>query len=173
MTRRIVLGLAAGLTVAPAQAAVTDVGANGFEIEHTVHIAASPAAVYATLIRPARWWSKDHTYSGNAGNLTLDAKAGGCWCEKLDQGSVAHMTVTLAMPGKSLVLRGGGLGPLIDQAMDGAMRWSLKEAADGTDLTLTYRLGGYMKGGFGTMPKAIDGVLGEQMARLKTAAEAK
>jgi uncharacterized protein YndB with AHSA1/START domain len=169
---RILTMASAALFAAHAHAAVTDVVASGFEIEHTIHVAAPPAAVYDLLIQPARWWSSDHTYSGSAANLSLEAKGGGCWCEKFEGGSVAHMTVAMAMPGKALVLR-GGLGPLIDQAMDGAMKWTLKPAGAETDLTLTYRVSGYMKGGFGAMPKAIDGVLGEQVASLKRAAEAK
>jgi uncharacterized protein YndB with AHSA1/START domain len=167
-----ILAIGVCLLGAQAQATVTDVAANGFEIEHTVHVAAAPGAVYDTLVQPARWWSSDHTYSGNAANMSLEAKGGGCWCEKLESGSVAHMTVGLAMPGKSLILH-GGLGPLIDQAMTGAMKWSLKPAGAETDLTLTYRVSGYMKGGFGALPKGVDGVLGEQVARLKKAAESK
>jgi hypothetical protein len=172
MMMRIAMISTAALFAAQARAAVTDVAANGFEIEHTIHIASAPGAVYDTLIQPSRWWSSDHTYSGSAANLTLEAKAGGCWCEKLESGGVAHMTVALAMPGKSLILH-GGLGPLIDQAMDGAMKWSLKPAGAETDVTVTYRVSGYMKGGFGPMPKAVDGVLGEQVARLKKAIETK
>ena len=169
---RMAIIAAASLFAVQAHAAVTDVAATGFEIEHTIHITAAAGAVYDSLIQPARWWSSEHSYSGNAANFSLEAKAGGCWCEKLESGSVAHMTVALAMPGKLLVLH-GGLGPLIDQAMDGAMKWSLKPAGAETDLTVTYRISGYMKGGFGTMPKAVDGVLGEQIARLKKVIETK
>jgi uncharacterized protein YndB with AHSA1/START domain len=151
----------------PAGAAVVDVAPNGFTVRVSAHIAAKPTSVYAALITPARWWSSDHTFSGDAAHLSLDAKAGGCWCEKLPGGgSVSHLTVVYADPGKVLRLR-GALGPFLGYAVDGAMTWSLKAGGDGTDLSLEYTLGGYIKDGFQPLSKAADGVLGDQVARLK------
>ena len=40
-----------------------------------------------------RWWNPEHSYSGVAANFSIDARAGGCFCERLKDGSVAHMTV--------------------------------------------------------------------------------
>ena len=157
-----------------AQAAVSDVTATGFEVVETVEIAATPQAVYSLLVTPARWWSSDHTFSGSAANLTLSPTAGGCWCEALpDGGSVEHMHVVMAVPGKRLVLK-GGLGPLVNQAMAGAMEWTLKPSGSGgsgTALTLNYRVAGYMHGGFASLPNGIDSVLAEQAGRLKQEAE--
>lgn len=150
---------------------MVDVSPNGFTVQVTTHISATPDKVYATLIRPARWWGADHTFSGSAANLTLDAKAGGCWCEKLpDGGSVMHLTVVYADPGKLLRLR-GALGPFQGYAVDGAMTWSLKAGGNGTDLSLEYTLGGYSRDSFDVLSKAVDGVLGEQVANLKRAIE--
>jgi uncharacterized protein YndB with AHSA1/START domain len=160
--------LAAGIGQIPheAPAEVTAVGSEGFEVRQQIHVSASPAAVYAALITPARWWDSQHTYSGNAANLTLDAKAGGCWCERLaDGGSVLHLIVVYAAPGKGLRLR-GALGPLQAMGVEGAMSFSLKGGNNGTDLTMTYAVGGYSKEGFDNLSKAVDGVLGEQVARL-------
>jgi uncharacterized protein YndB with AHSA1/START domain len=162
LARAALLALAA-----PANAAVTDQSTTGFELQETAHIAASPDKVYAALIDPARWWSSDHTFSGSAANLSLDARAGGCWCEKLPGGgSVLHLTVVDADPGKTLRLR-GALGPFQGTGMDGAMTIALKPNGQGTDLTLTYDIGGYFKGGFGPLPQGADGVLADQVARLK------
>jgi uncharacterized protein YndB with AHSA1/START domain len=150
-----------------APAEVADSAANGFTLVETAHVAGAPDKVYAALIAPARWWSADHTYSGDAANLTLDARAGGCWCETLpDGGSVLHMTVVYAAPGKALRLR-GALGPFQAMAADGAMTWSLKPGANGTDVTLTYALVGYAIDGFDRIADAADGVLNEQVTRLK------
>ena len=89
------IGLAMLLLIAdPARATVSDIASNGFTLKIDTQIAASPDKVYATLIEPARWWSPDHTFSGDANNLRLEAKAGGCWCETLPNGgSVTHLTV--------------------------------------------------------------------------------
>src|SRR5690348_7285039 len=89
----------------PAQAAVTDSRENGFTIETTVLAEASPAVVYGRLTKIAGWWDPKHTWSGSAGNLRLEPKAGGCFCEKLsDGGSVQHGRVIFAQPGKLLRL---------------------------------------------------------------------
>ncbi|MGC9952947.1 MAG: SRPBCC domain-containing protein [Rhizomicrobium sp.] len=154
--------------VAGAHAAVTGATANGLGLRETAHIAAPPGKVYAALIEPSRWWSSEHTFSGNAANMSFDARAGGCWCEKLPHGgSVLHMTVVYVDPGKTLRLR-GALGPFQGMAVDGAMTWTLEPANGGTDITMTYDLGGFVDGGFQDMAPKVDGVLGEQIGRLQT-----
>jgi uncharacterized protein YndB with AHSA1/START domain len=167
---------AAGLVVAllvthPACAVVNDSAASGFSVTEKLHIAAPPDKVYGELVLPARWWSSAHTFSHSADNLTLDARAGGCWCEKLSNGgSVLHLTVVFAAPGKAIVMR-GALGPLQGLGVEGAMTISLKPAADGTDVSLTYNVGGYLKDGLQSLAGPVDMVLGEQMTRLKSLVE--
>ena len=151
---------------------VSDVAANGFTVKITTHIAASAAKVYAALVDPARWWSSDHTFSGDAKNLHLEARAGGCWCETLPGGgSVLHMTVVYVDPGKAIRLR-GALGPFQSLGVDGALTWTLKPAGNGTDLSTTYQLGGYNKDGFAQLSHAADGVLSSQLEQLKKTIEA-
>jgi hypothetical protein len=149
-----------------AAAEVVSVAGNGFELRETAHTAASPEKVYAAMLLPARWWSSEHTFSGNAANLILDARAGGCWCETLPKGgSVEHLRVVFVSPGKTLRLR-GALGPFQGFAVDGVMTLSVKSVADGTDISLTYSLSGYIKDGFEDLSKGADHVLGEQVERL-------
>jgi uncharacterized protein YndB with AHSA1/START domain len=168
------LGLVASVLIGgPSWGAVSDVAANGFTLKIDTHIAASPDKVYATLIEPARWWSSDHTFSGDAKNLHLEAKAGGCWCETLPNGgSVAHLTVVYVNPGKALRLR-GALGPFQGLGVAGALTWKLEPAADGTNLSVTYALGGYNKEGFAELAQAGDGVLTAQVGRLKKVIESR
>jgi uncharacterized protein YndB with AHSA1/START domain len=155
------------LIAVPSLASVSDVGSSGFTLKIETHIAAAPDKVYAALIEPARWWSSDHTYSGDAKNLHLAAKAGGCWCETLaNGGSVEHLRVVYVDPGKTLRLR-GALGPFQGLGVAGALTWKLKPAADGTDLSVTYALGGYNKDGFAQLSQAGDEVLTAQVGRLK------
>jgi hypothetical protein len=168
---RLAIGVAA-LTLAwmmagRAAAEVLSVSGNGFEIRETAHTAGSPEKAYADLLLPARWWSSDHTFSGSAANLVLDARAGGCWCEALPNGgSVEHLRVLLASPGRTLRLR-GALGPFQALAVDGVLTWSLKGGPDGTDISVSYAIGGYSKDGFEELAKAADHVIGEQLERLK------
>jgi len=157
--------------VLPAQSAVLETNANGFAIEEKAHIAASPAKVYAALIHPENWWNSEHTFSGSAGNLSLDAKAGGCLCETLPNGgSVQHLAVVFAAPNSTLRLR-GAMGPFQGQGMDGALTFTLKASGDGTDLVLDNNVGGFMKGGMGKWPQAADGMLTDLVAHLKYYAE--
>jgi uncharacterized protein YndB with AHSA1/START domain len=150
-----------------AQAAVSDLAPGGFALAETVHIAAPRDKVYAALIEPARWWSSNHSFSGNAANFTLDARAGGCWCETLPNGgSAQHLIVVYVAPGETLRLR-GAIGPFQSFAVESVMTWTLKDSGQGTDLTLTYLVGGYMKGGFENISKVADGVFAEQASRLQ------
>jgi hypothetical protein len=151
-----------------AEAEVVSATANGLEIRETAHSAASPDQVYAALLLPAHWWNPEHTFSGNAANLVLDARAGGCWCETLPEGgSVEHLHVVYVSPGKLLRLR-GALGPFQGLAVDGVMTWSVKAVADGTDIAFTYVVGGYAKDGLAGMASIADKVLGGQIERLRT-----
>jgi uncharacterized protein YndB with AHSA1/START domain len=154
-----------------ASAEVADQAPNGFTVRETVHIAAASDKVYAALIAPQRWWSPHHTFSGDAANLTFDAKAGGCWCETLPNGgSVQHMTIVYVLPGKALRLR-GAMGPMQSMAVEDVMDWSLKPAGTGTDVTLTGAIGGYANSGVDKLAPIVDHVFGEQVARLKTYVE--
>lgn len=160
--------LAAAVSIGrPAAAEVISAGQNGFETRATVHVTAAPDKAYAALLQPARWWSSEHTFSGSAANLTLDARAGGCWCETLtDGGSVEHMRVVYFAPGKLLRLR-GALGPLQGLGVEGAMTMSVKAAASGADITMSFAAGGYVKDGFDALSKGVDHVLGDQLERLR------
>ncbi|HSM95072.1 MAG TPA: hypothetical protein VLT91_03445 [Rhizomicrobium sp.] len=169
----LAFGVAIGalLIAANARAAVVESGDNGFAIEEKAHIAVAPADVYAALIHPEKWWNPEHTFSHDAGNLSLDARAGGCMCETLPGGgSVQHLTVAFALPGKSLRLR-GPMGPFQGQGVDGALTFTLEGKDGGTDLVLDNNVGGYVKGGMGKWPQAADGMLTDLVAHLKYFAE--
>lgn len=169
---------ATGLMIAlalscPGRAAVVESAANGFAIVQTVRIAAPPDKVYDALVRPALWWSSGHTFSRSAANLSLEARAGGCFCEALPNGgSVRHAEIVYADPGSALRLR-GPLGPFQGQGVDSAITFTLKAAgAGGTELEMENIVGGFMKGGFGAWPGRADAMLAEQIARLKAFLEA-
>jgi hypothetical protein len=158
--------------IRPGAADVVSSGQNGFEVRESVRVLATPQKAYAALLQPARWWSSSHTFSGNAANLSLEARAGGCWCEALPEGgSVEHMHVVYLVPGNTLRLR-GALGPFQGLGVDGAMTWSLKGSANATEISVTYAVGGYGKDGFDSAAKAADQVLGEQLQLLKKLIEA-
>ena len=159
--------VAVSLLPRPASAEVINISANGFTVRETAAIAADADKVYAALIKPADWWSADHTFSRNAANLTLEAKAGGCFCEELPNGgSVKHQEVVLAAPGRQLVMR-GALGPLQTAGVIDAFTFRLDPDGSGTKLTVTFAMGGYLPEGFDYWAKKTDFVMATQAARLK------
>lgn len=145
--------LAACLCAAPgaASAAVTDSTAGGFLVHHEAVFHAPAADVYAALVKIGSWWDGSRPTRGRGVGAEPEPRCtrqGGCFCEKLPNGSVQHMTVVYADPGKQLRLS-GGLGPLQGLAASGAMTFALKGGDDGTRVTLDYMVGGYMPGGIG------------------------
>ena len=124
--------------------------------------------VYNSIVEDVGlWWDSAHTFSGNAENLSIDDKAGGCFCEKLENGgSVRHLEVVFVEPGKTLRMI-GGLGPLQSMAVIGSMTWSLSQTEIGTNVKVTYCIGGYRTGGLQKMAPLVDKVIFEQLTRLK------
>ena len=158
---------------APAAAEVKSVAPNGFEVASVATISAPPDRVYAALGEVGRWWSPSHTFSKDAANLSLELRAGGCFCERLkDGGSVQHLQVVYAAPGEGLRLR-GALGPLQMEGVDGTLSWMLKPGEGGTTVTLSYVVGGYIRSGMEQWAPRVDRVLEEQLQRLKSFVEGK
>ena len=164
----------AALLAQPASAEVVASSEAGFIIRETAEVPADPAATWQALIAPQNWWNKTHTFSGDSANLYLDAQGGGCFCEKLPLkdgapgtrgGSVAHMRVVYAEPGKALRMV-GALGPLQSEALNGTLTISLKPGGAGTRIVWEYVVGGYMRYKTDEIAPAVDRVLAEQIGAL-------
>lgn len=125
------------LLATPASAEIVAGSDTGFTSRHTMTVAAPPAKVWELLLRPGSWWEGSHTYSGSAANLSLDARAGGCWCEKTARGGVEHMRVVYVAANDTLRMT-GGLGPLQAMPVAGVMTITLKPAGAGTALAIDY-----------------------------------
>ncbi|QWF18964.1 SRPBCC domain-containing protein [Lysobacter capsici] len=166
-TLALAIGLFASCTAAPA--AVKDVAANGFTIENERTVPIDPATAWNALVGEVdRWWPKDHTWWGAGSTLSIDPRAGGCFCEIGRDGKqqALHMTVAFVDPGKTLRLL-GGLGPLQGMGLSGAMEFRLAPARQGgTRITLFYRAGGYTPDDLSKFVPVIDKVQGLQLAGL-------
>jgi len=171
-----IIGLAAGIAALAlsgmARADIVEASPTGFQVKQTAEIAAPAAKVWAALGEVGSWWNSQHSWSGDAKNLTLELKAGGCWCEaNLPGGGAAHhMTVLMVMPGKTAVLD-GSLGPLMFSGAAGHLVWQLAEKDGKTTLVQTYYVGGYFPGGLDKLAGPVDGVMSEQLGRLKAYVE--
>lgn len=154
-----------------ARAEVVDATSGAFTVRTTVSIARPAAAVYEALTTSVgQWWNPAHTFSGQSSNLTLDAKPGGCLCERLPGGGVQHMVVVYADRGKLLRLN-GGLGPLQPMAVAAVWTLTLEEKNGETTVVSTYVVSGYRKEGLDGLAPVVDQVMGEQVTRLKQFAE--
>ena len=166
MRHLIALSLLA-ILACPARADVTDAAANGFTSVNELTITASSSVAWTAATRRIHeWWDPDHTLSGDASRLSIEAKPMGCFCESLgEDAGIVHLTVTGVSPG-SLLRMTGGLGPLGVMGVDGNMTWEFEATDDGTLVRFTYAVGGYAKGGMQDLAAPVDRVIGEALARL-------
>jgi hypothetical protein len=161
------MAVTAALIGGAAQAAVVDATPGGFQVEQTVEMAAPAATVWAALANFGGWWNSEHSWSGDARNFHLDLAPGGYLTETLPHGGGArHLAVVMVKPGELAVLD-GTLGPLMFSGTSGHLVWRLAEKDGRTTLTEDYYVGGYFKGGLDQLAGPVDGVLSEQMTRLK------
>lgn len=155
------------LAPSAARAEVVSSGSNGFHLRHEVPLAASDSDAWAAFARIGDWWSKSHTYSGDARNLSLALSPGGCFCERIPAGGgIEHMRVAYVDPGKRAVLT-GSLGPLLFEATSGVMDVRLESEGTGSKLTVDYKVAGFAAGGGDKLAPIVDQVLGEQLKRLR------
>lgn len=156
---------------AASEADVKDSSDQGFSLAVSTRINGDPKTVFDTLIKPSKWWSPAHSWSGDATNMSIDAVPGGAFLEKLpDGGFCRHMDVVYAEPGKLLRMH-GALGPLQEQAIHGSMTIRLRKDGEQTVVDVTYNVTGYVPGGISKWSAPVDGVLSEQFGRLKKSVE--
>ena len=161
----------------PVQAEVKTISDTGFSIVHIAEVATEPDVVWKRLIAPKSYWSKAHSWSGSSDGFYIDAQAGGCFCELFQEqgadgktktiGSVEHMRVIFAQPGKVLRMQ-GALGPLQSEAVLGTLTVAMEPLKDGigTKLSFSYVVGGHMRYKVADIAPAVDKVLGEQFKSL-------
>ena len=151
--------------VAPAK--VKDATAGGFTVENEQVVPVDADTAWKALVDDIdRWWPKDHTWWGKASTLSLQARAGGCFCEIAGVQQAQHMQVTFVDPGKTLRMV-GGLGPLQGMGLGGALEFRFAPAdGGGTKITLYYRAGGYSPDDLSKFAPVVDQVQGLQLGGL-------
>lgn len=158
----LVLGAATNI----ANAEVIDAAENGFSLVHEVIVDATRATAWiAAVDNIDKWWDPEHTISGNAALLSIDARPLGCFCEAVG-GGVVHLMVTTVSRDVNLRMT-GGLGPLGLLGVNGNMTWEFFDVDGGTTIRFSYAVGGYYSGGLDTIADGVDFVIGEAVQRLK------
>src|SRR4051794_41981845 len=104
-----VIAIVALAAATPAAAEVVSASANGFEVRETVQLVVPAVAAYAAFANIGDWWDPEHSYSGDAANLSLNLVPGGCFCERLPKsgGGGGHLSANLFETGEEIVLPGG------------------------------------------------------------------
>lgn len=137
-----------------------------YELRHEAQSSLAPDALWERLTRPEDWWHPDHTYSGDARNLSLDIQAGGLWREDWDGGSVAHGAVLLVKEGEQLRLD-APFGPL--QALGVSVVWTVTLTpidGGGTRVVFEERASGTDESALDTLAPAVDFVKQQAISRL-------
>ena len=88
------------ISTSSALAEVTAKGETGFNLKISRAVPVEPAAAYNQFLKVDEWWIKGHTWFGSAENLSIDASAGGCFCEIDGERQVHHMLVTFVDPSR-------------------------------------------------------------------------
>lgn len=158
-------------------AEVVETAADRFVTRATASVKATPLATWLALTKPGEWWSSQHSWSGDAKNMTLTPQGGGCFCERIPvgdsgnssamEGSARHAEVLQAFPMRVLRMR-GGFGPLQGEPATGVLTITLKEVPGGTRVLWEYNVGGAMRYKVTEIAPAVDAVMSEQLKRLQT-----
>ncbi|HEY5807366.1 MAG TPA: SRPBCC family protein [Povalibacter sp.] len=168
-TRTITILFACGLAavVRPARAEIVSAGPAGFNLRQVTETAGvPPSTVWAALTDVGKWWDPEHTYSGDARNLSLDPQPRGCLCERLGlYAGIEHAHVVYAQPAKTLRLI-GSLGPLQEFGVTGSLTWQIEAAGGGSRITVTYNVGGYADRPLADWAPIVDEVIAAQVKRL-------
>jgi hypothetical protein len=150
-----------------ATAEVIDADKHGFTLSNEVVVDATRAEAWVAAVDNIdQWWNADHTISGDASLLFIDARPLGCFCENTG-GGVVHLMVTTVSQHVNLRLT-GGLGPLGLMGVNGNMTWEFFDVDGGTKIRFTYAVGGYSPDGLDSIAGGVDYVIAEALSLLKT-----
>jgi uncharacterized protein YndB with AHSA1/START domain len=163
-TLLLAAGLAAG---GAAQAEIKDATASGFTLENKRVVPVAPDAAFKALVEEVdQWWPKGHSWWGKDAKFSIDARAGGCFCERGGAREAMHLLVTFVDPPNTLRMT-GGLGPLQGMGLHGALEFRLKpQDGGGTEITMWYRAGGYTPDDLSKFAPVVDKVQGLQLGGL-------
>lgn len=155
--------VAAALTAAlaaPAQAQIVARSSDGFALQYAEGVQVATMDLPGSLAAIARWWSDDHTYSGEAANLSLVVEPGGCWCEALPDGEIFRHARVISVKDDEVVLD-APLGPLNGQATKATLTVVLTMTERGPLPLWTFEVEGP---GTGAFAEGVDAVMSEAYA---------
>ena len=162
MLKALIAAAALMLAAAPVSAEVVSRSADGFVLRFAVGVEAAPEDVVAAVSELPQWWDPAHTYTGDSANLSLVFEEGGCWCEKLADGTVfEHAEVTRITA--DWVTINAALGPLHDKATKAELTFGSEPENRGRLVTIDFLVEGP---GLGAMADGVNMVMDQAFDRL-------
>jgi len=147
---------------APASAEVVSRSADGFTLRFAVGVEAAPEDVVSAVSELPQWWDPAHTYTGDASNLSLAFQEGGCWCEKLADGTVFEHAVVTGITADRVTMN-AALGPLHDKATKAELTFGSGPENRGRLVTIDFVVEGP---GLGVMADGVNIVMDQAFDRL-------
>ncbi len=153
------------LFATPVAAQVIERSDDHFALRYEIDLDSPPDDLWTALGEVGVWWDPAHTYSGDASNMSLVLEPGGCFCERLADGTDFEHGRVVESDRETGVLLDAPLGPLKGKAE--TARWSIgwtgSPLGGGWRLVITYGVRGP---GVGAWADGVDAVMRGQYGRL-------
>ncbi|NJC40662.1 hypothetical protein GGQ87_000920 [Brevundimonas alba] len=156
MFRPLLAAAVLALSAAPAGAEVVSRTTDSFTLRYAVAVEIAPDDIAPALAALPQWWDPAHTYSGSASNLSLDLTPGGCWCEKLPDGTAFDHGRTVSVGPDSFVFS-APFGPMRGKTTKAELTVTWPAANRGWTPTWMMVVEGP---GIGAMADGVDAVMG-------------
>jgi len=148
-------------------AEVITIAETGFIVENKIQVSQNKETTWKAFTEEVDlWWPKDHSWWGADSTFSIEAIAGGCFCEMGEGKSAEHMHINFVDPPNALTMT-GGLGPLQEMGMYGALAFKFNENENGTEVVMTYRVNGINPDGFEQLAPIVDQVQALQIGGLE------
>jgi uncharacterized protein YndB with AHSA1/START domain len=150
-----------------AHSEVTMSSPQAFDLTLEVQVAQDSDSVWDALLEDTgKWWHPSGTMSGEPENVSLEAWAGGCICETLnDGGSVRQLEVVLVSRDAGILQAVGGIGPLRSLPVAGVFTFTVEDLeSGGTKIGFSYKVAG--GGQLEELAAPVDALLAQQLERL-------
>ncbi len=116
MLRSALIGAALTLlAAAPASAEIVSRSENAFTLRFALGLEAAREDIVAAVADIPAWWDPSHTYTGDGANLSFAFEPGGCWCERMTDGTTFEHARIVSITEEEVVMN-APLGPLNGKA---------------------------------------------------------
>jgi hypothetical protein len=161
MFRSVFVAIALLVAASPASAEIVSRGENAFTLRFAVGLEASREDVIDAVRNVPAWWDPAHSYTGDAANLSLAFQPGGCWCERMRDGTnFRHGSLVSIEPDR--VRFDAPLGPLNGKATRADLIFSAGPENRGTLAAMEFVVEGP---GVGAFADAVHGVMQQGWTR--------